>query len=150
MSLGTGQRRTFAVAHDLHGRLLQAVVEGQHPRNGPLRGVQLRGNPVADAGPHGRLAADARLLSGPLYGQRHDNVSGRAAPAHLAAHRLHLLGRRRQRILVVQQVRLGTYHAQLRHRLAVGVQEPCEHPCRLRYGRKGTRETNQRIFILHK
>ena len=53
------------------------VWKGGTDRHRPLRGVQLRRHPVADAGPHGRFAAHARLLPGALYGQRHDYLPGR-------------------------------------------------------------------------
>ena len=36
--------------------------------------LQLRRDAVADARPHGRQPAHARLLPGPLYGQRHDHA----------------------------------------------------------------------------
>ena len=112
---------------------------------GGLIATELRRPPVADAGPHGRFAAHARLLPGPLYGQRHDYLPGRVAPAHLAAHRLHLLGRRRQRIQRSGAVRLVRDATQLRRRPALGIEETGQCAARLRL-----RQEDERLPAEHK
>ena len=80
----------------------------------------------------GRQPAHARLLSGTLYGQRHDYAASGAATAHLATDRLYGVGRRGQRLPFARPVRLVAHAAQLRRRTALGAEEARERPARLR------------------
>lgn len=106
--------------------------------------IQLRRHSVADARPHGRRPADARLLPGPLYGQRHDHRAGRTAPAHLEADRMRGMGRRGQRFPLAVAIRLVADAAQLRRRTPVGTEKTGERAPRLRI-----RQENQRFPAEH-
>ena len=90
-----------------------------------------------------RMGGSQRMrgyYTGALYGQRHDYLPGRVAPAHLAAYRLHGMGRCRQRIQQSRPVRLVGNASQLWRRPAMGAEKTGQCAARLRL-----RQENQRI-----
>ena len=91
-----------------------------------------------------RRPADARLLPGPLYGQRHDHRAGRTAPAHLETDRMRGMGRRGQRFSLAVAIRLVADAAQLRRRTPVGTEKTGERAPRLRI-----RQENERFPAEH-
>ena len=115
-------------------RLLSETLERRHLRLRPLRRLHGRHPFVAHVRQDGRHGTHARLLRRALPRQKARRDADRAAPENLPPPRRRSLDRRRTG-LGHRQIPLGQHPLQLRLRLPVRVQEPDEHPPRLRLGR---------------